>query len=150
MKLYTTILNDSEYLISDCVEYFILPSYYDEKSVIEALASIRSKSWGTWKRLDRIVTSIETLEEDPEYKDFKYVSFTSHSKEGLVIFSKTVDHDCMYEVLNFMTVKEGEYFHHRLGAGFTDLVTCFGRSETLNLSSREEDTDLLHRCIDED
>lgn len=153
MKLYTTVLPVSKDFPTDFVEYFVLPDSISEESAKELLGRIRNKTWGMWERLPRQVTSIEKF--DPQtfkpvssvYNKFKYISTTSkEAGDQIFLFSKFVDHDCMYEVIKHFE-QEGSTdhdFRRKLGAGFTDFKTCYGRSETLNLNSRDDlDTALL-------
>jgi len=68
------------------------------------------------------------------------------SEEQIFIFPLDVDHDEFAEILSY--IKQGgrnwtRPFRKPVSAGFTDGVTCFGRSETLNLDSRQCDSLLL-------
>ena len=63
--------------------------------------------------------------------------------EQLFIFPKTIDHDQFADVLNFIKVGHDRnwkrIYRKPISAGFTDGVTCYGRSESLHLESRKED-----------
>lgn len=78
----------------------------------------------------------------------KYVVVSSEEfGEQLFIFPKNIDHDQMAEVLSY--IKTGgrnwsRVFRKPVSAGFTDGHTCYGRSESLDLTSRKVDTDLLN------
>ena len=80
----------------------------------------------------------------------KYVVVTSDEfGEQLFTFPKSVDHDAFADVLNYIKHNPGRNWKrvHKepVSAGFTDGITCFGRSETLELDSRPvEDTALLN------
>ena len=67
--------------------------------------------------------------------------------EEIYTFPTNIDHNEFAEVLSY--IKTGGRNWRReyakpISAGFTDGITCFGRSETLNLDSRKAvDTALL-------
>lgn len=153
MKLYTTVLPISKDLPVDFVEYFILPDSISEENAKELLESIRSKSWGWWERLPRQVISVAQFDPNNfEYNDyahdkFKYISTKSEEAgEQIFLFSKYVDHDCMYEIIQHMEQVDNPDpdFREKIGAGFTNFKQCYGRSETLRLDSRDDlDTALL-------
>jgi len=75
------------------------------------------------------------------------VTVNEKDEEEIFIFPKTVDHDCMAEVL--MRIKNhshGDWYRvprKPIAAGFTDGKTCWGRSETLNMDSREDQDSIL-------
>lgn len=82
--------------------------------------------------------------------EMKYVVVLDESgKEQLVIFPKDFDHDAFAEVLSNIRVGGRNWrreFRKPVSAGFTNGRRCYGRSETLNLDSRELiDTELLAR-----
>lgn len=83
-------------------------------------------------------------------REMKYIvtrNLEKESKEEIFIFPKSVDHDCMAEVLEHIKNKSwGNWFREPrlpVSAGFTDGKTCYGRSESLNLNSRPQDTEFL-------
>jgi hypothetical protein len=81
----------------------------------------------------------------------KYVVVDSVEEgEQIFVFPKAINHDEFAEVLSYIksTGRRGpqDWIRvHRLpiSAGFTDLKTCYGRSESLGLDSRPEDAKLL-------
>lgn len=82
--------------------------------------------------------------------EFKYVVVSVRSgrfTEQMFIFPKTVNHDEFAETLRRM--KSGDHrnwtrpYGEPISAGFTNLTSCYGRSETLNIDSRQADTELL-------
>lgn len=80
--------------------------------------------------------------------EMKYVVVkTEDDKEELYIFPKTIDHDRFAEVLNYIKHGDGRnwkrIFRKPVSAGFTDGISCYGRSETLNLDSRLSDSKFL-------
>lgn len=71
----------------------------------------------------------------------KYVvTRDENGKEELFMFPKSINHDCMAEVLG--RIKDQSWgswrrvYREPIAAGFTDGKHCTGRSETLNLDSR--------------
>lgn len=81
--------------------------------------------------------------------EMKYVVVDSFEcGEQLFIFPKSVNHDQFAEVLSY--IKEGtdrnweRIYRKVVSGGFTDGKTCYGRSESLNVNSRPEDTKLLN------
>ena len=61
--------------------------------------------------------------------------------EEIYVFPKAVHHDCFYEIIN-----NQDEFRKLISAGFVDSnLQCYGKSETLNVESRKEDTDLLKK-----
>ena len=68
-------------------------------------------------------------------------------EEEIFTFPNSVDHDVMASELSAMKDKStGSWQRVRrepVSAGFVSNGECHGHSETLNLSSREQDTDIL-------
>lgn len=82
--------------------------------------------------------------------DMKYIVTVDHDdREEIFIFPKTVDHDCMAEVLGHIKNQSwGQWeriWRLPVSAGFTDGVKCWGRSETLGMDSRGEVDEKLLR-----
>ena len=80
--------------------------------------------------------------------EMKYVVVNSdEAKEQLFVFPKSIDHDRFAEVL--CHIKHGSdrnwrrIYREPVSAGFTDGRHCYGRSESLGLDSRKQDTALL-------
>lgn len=84
----------------------------------------------------------------------KYIVISLGGEETIHIFDPCFDHDRMLEAIK--TVKMGCKAPLRrslriggcacVGAGFIRNSTCYGKSQTLGISSREhEDTELLAR-----
>jgi len=74
-------------------------------------------------------------------------------EEEIIVFPRTIDHDCMAEVCSRIKNQSHGQWHrvHRtvVSAGFVDLRTdgimrCYGRSESLNTESRLVDTSILN------
>lgn len=82
--------------------------------------------------------------------EMKYVVVKSDEcGEQLFIFPKSINHDDFAEPLSYIKHRAGHganwerVFRQPVSAGFTDGVKCYGRSETLDLDSRPQDTALL-------
>ena len=84
--------------------------------------------------------------------EFKYIiAENQESDEGetrIFIFEKGISHDKFGLTLQMGIRNEGWTNWKReswypISAGFTDGKTCYGRSESLNLDSRPEDTAYL-------
>ena len=78
----------------------------------------------------------------------KYICMNNNGVEEVFTFPSTIDHDAMEEVLSRIknhTIGNWErVFRFPVSAGFVMNGKCFGRSETLDLDSREEiDTKIL-------
>lgn len=79
----------------------------------------------------------------------KYIVILIDNKETIFVFPKVIDHDRFFE--NLCHIRMGpdhNWQRHVIGteypiaAGFTDGLTCWGKSETLKLESRG-DQDLI-------
>lgn len=130
---------------------FIFPEKYDLEPTLEILLnSIKNQSYGFWYRVKRELVKVGKFYPTVR-KEYKYiVTHDDNDQENMFIFSKNVDHDTLFEVLFYIPENGTESFQRKVSAGFTDLKTCYGRSETLQLSSREkEDTALLLKYLEE-
>lgn len=80
--------------------------------------------------------------------EMKYVVVRSEEAgEQMFIFPKSINHNDAAEVLSH--IKHGternwtRVYRKPVSAGFTDGLVCYGRSESLNLASRQSDSALL-------
>jgi len=77
------------------------------------------------------------------------VTKQSDGTEEIFLFPRKIDHDCMAEMLEHIRNQmHGDWkrvFREPVAAGFVEDGECFGKSETLNLKSRPEDSKLLER-----
>lgn len=89
-----------------------------------------------------------------EFDPYKYVTVSFNYGdiviERIFIFPMEINHNDFFETLKHSRIRpnwrDWELINPTLlGAGFTDLRVCYGRSETLNCNSRHEDTLLLLR-----
>lgn len=82
-------------------------------------------------------------------REMKYIVTRNlgNGKEEIFIFPKSVNHDCMAEVLTHIKNQSWDRWDREprfpVSAGFTDGNTCYGRSESLDLDSRPQDKELL-------
>lgn len=84
--------------------------------------------------------------------NMKYI-VTEHEDDGreeIFIFPRNINHDCMAEMIaRIRNQMHGRWKRKRrtpIAAGFTDCVTCWGRSETLDLDSRKDkDAKLINK-----
>jgi thioredoxin-related protein len=81
-------------------------------------------------------------------QEMKYVVVKSEEQgEQLFVFPSNVNHDSFAEILSYIKFGDGKnwqrIYRETVSAGFTDGSKCYGKSETLNISSRPEDTQLL-------
>lgn len=84
-------------------------------------------------------------------KEMKYIVMSEETKdevkELIFIFPKSINHDCMAEVLGRIKDQTGgnwrRVFRQPVSAGFTDGKECYGISESLRLKSRPQDTGML-------
>lgn len=154
LQIYQTVLPQDEELLSEgSLELFLIPNYFTEESVVDLLRCIRNYARGpSWHRMNRTVVNhapytlenLQTLDiELPN--ELKYiVTKTADNKEEIFLFSKSVNHDCFRQVETYFEHSNDVSEYRRcIGAGFTNLKTCYGRSESLNINSRPEDTNLL-------
>ncbi len=145
MKLVTTLTKDNQ------KDYFILPSFVYDEDIEKYLKALRNQTWGSWKRIHRDIISIETFVPESFPKNtMKYIctSCSDTEQEYMVIFSKSVNHDCMEEWINALfEYCDTQGFHISISAGFTDLSSFYGLSETLNLSSRDEDLKVYKKSL---
>ena len=80
--------------------------------------------------------------------EMKYIVVSSKEQgEQLFVFPKNINHDYFAEVVSYIKIGDRfnweRVFRQPISAGFTDGSTCYGQIETLQLSSRKEDTILL-------
>ena len=81
----------------------------------------------------------------------KYITTVDEDgKEELFSFPRSINHDAMAEVLNYIKNQNGGDWKRvrrkPVAAGFVDASgKCHGKSETLGLKSRPEDTKLLFK-----
>jgi hypothetical protein len=80
------------------------------------------------------------------------VTKTEEGMEEIFVFSRNIPHDAMAESLEGIKDKTFDnwkrIYRQPIAAGFVNSKKeCYGRSETLKLSSRKEDTNLLAESL---
>jgi hypothetical protein len=84
----------------------------------------------------------------------KYICFDNADtgKEEVILFPNSIHHDCMVEAAD--RIRNQSYGNWKrvdrmpISAGFVDSnMVCHGRSETLDLDSRPEDTLILKQQL---
>lgn len=149
LNIYRTVVGKGDTLVPLATrEVFLIPSSFDIKEVADALFLIRNQTRGDWFRMQRLVSESKefVLKNETLPFEMKYITTKNYlGQEFIFLFSKTINHDCFYQVVNELVGDEMglDTYMIVVSAGFTDLKTCYGRSETLNKDSRSVDTDLL-------
>lgn len=76
------------------------------------------------------------------------VTKNEEGEEEIFLFPRSINHDCMAEVLGRIkdqtTGNWTRIFRNPVSAGFVENGRCHGRSETLKLEARPEDSDILN------
>lgn len=75
-------------------------------------------------------------------KHFKYIICLNDHGLCMFIFPHVIIHSDFYDTIKFHP-ETG--YNEIVSAGFTDLKTCYGKSESLNVESRKEDKVILER-----
>lgn len=121
-------------------EIFIISSSFDLESFKNNLQYIKHGSRGMWIRPERTILEVDENYIPSFRSELKYICMENEDNlQEIVIFSKSINHDFMYEVTQYVD----ENFRKRLSAGFTNGLACYGRSETLNLDSNPEHFKLI-------
>lgn len=108
---------------------------------IECLNYIRYGWSRNWKVVSHMHVSTE-LSVKPPRMEMKYIVLKGDDDTLYqVVFDKSINHDFM----SLAACQMSEEFLRPVSAGFTDGLTCYGRSETLNKNSNPEvDTKILN------
>lgn len=152
MKVKHVVITDR----NNTIEFF-LPGVLDSSLIVEYIRAIRMGDRRNWERKFRDLPLTITEEESAVFDtEMKYIVLGDRnqplSEEIMMIFPKTIDHDRFMEVMRMMMLKQetigGENYSpiNKMSAGFVeDDGYCYGRSETLGISSREEDSNLFKK-----
>jgi hypothetical protein len=134
-------------------ELFLFPASIEPLEMVKVLGYIRHGDERNWKRVKRRHVSSGPVANHEALRllvtqEMKYVVVNSEERgDQLFVFPKKIDHDRFAEVLSEIkeTVagKLDNFYRQPVSAGFTDGIRCHGKSETLSLSSRSQDTDML-------
>lgn len=121
-----------------------IETYYCSSSVPleefkESLSWIKHGHHRDWERVKREVIEIEENVTLTFRNEMKYVcTIDEDNQKQIFFFEKHINHDWFYEVVGHMD----DQFRKRSSAGFTNGISCYGRSETLNLDSNAQDFEL--------
>jgi hypothetical protein len=128
-----------------------IETYYCSDSVPleefkESLSYIKHGYPRSWERVKREIIEVEENITLTFRNEMKYVTtINEDSIKEIFLFEKDINHDWFYEVVGHMD----DQFRRKSNAGFTNGLSCYGRSETLNLDSNSEDFELTKNCIHE-
>lgn len=128
-------------------ELYIVSNNFNVNRLLEAFDSGFKyyNTWRDWVRQPRDIINSEIIEifniNSLDKPLFKYIVIEDEedSQESLLIFPTSINHDDF----KHSVLMSGDSFFKVKAAGFTDLKNFTGRSETLNLNSREKDKDLF-------
>lgn len=125
------------------LDFYVSNNIPNLQSFMDCLNQIRYGYPRNWRRIDHTPISSETDTNPPRVR-MKYIVLRDErnkDNEYMVVFDSSINHDYMELAVSSM---RDDVFYRPVSAGFTNGLTCFERSETLNLDSRpEEDTKLL-------
>lgn len=106
----------------------------------ESLSYIKDGWKHNWERVKRHITEVHDDKPINFRNEMKYVcTINENGLKEIFFFDKHINHDYFYEVVGHMD----DQFRKKVSAGFTDGLTCYGRSETLNLDSNPDDFKLV-------
>ena len=117
----------------------------------ESLSYIKDGRKRNWECVKREIIEIQENITLTSCNEMKYVTtINEDSIKEIFLFEKHINHDWFYEVVGHMD----DQFRKRSNAGFTNGVSCYGRSETLNLDSDPTDfeltkSNLIKPCVHE-
>ena len=135
-------------------QLFLFPTSIEPLEMVKVLGYIRHGDARNWKRVKRQHVSSGHVDSREALRllvaqEMKYVVVNSDEcGDQLFVFPKNINHDSFSDILS--TIEEtvlgklDNFYRQPVSAGFTDGLRCHGRSETLNLVSRPQDTDLLN------
>ena len=121
-----------------------IETYYCSSSVPleefkESLSWIKHGHHRNWERVKREVIEIEENVTLTFRNEMKYIcTIDEDNQKQIFFFEKHINHDWFYEVISHMD----DQFRRKVSAGFTNGISCYGRSETLNLDSSAQDFEL--------
>jgi hypothetical protein len=151
-------------------DIFIFPKHIKYEVMADILPYIKNQTHGNWRRIPRQPISAGLVDHTqtchtrdnllylgcrPEdtillvnQPTMKYITTQDESgKHELFIFPQIINHDAMAEMLPDIDHENNEY-RRSISAGFVDHNwKCYGRSESLDLDSRPEDTELLFKQL---
>ena len=113
----------------------------------KSLSYIKHGHHRNWERVKREIIEVEENITLTSCNEMKYVTtINEDSIKEIFLFEKDINHDWFYEVVGHME----DQFRRKSSAGFTNGISCYGRSETLNLDSNPDDFELVKvLCVHE-
>lgn len=118
------------------IEEFYISNTVPSDSFKDAIDRIKRNSGGNSSRVKVEEVEILNTTSVDIVSEMKYIS--TINEEGIkeiFIFPSFINHSDMYRTI--LTIDS--QFRKEIGAGFTNGIDCYGRSETLNLNSNSED-----------
>lgn len=113
-------------------ELFFVSSSINLEAFKANLNYIKHGIRGYWVRPERQILEVDENYQPSFRSEFKYICMENENGvQEIVVFSKTINHDFMFDAIQYVD----ENFRKKLSAGFTDGISCYGRSETLSLDS---------------
>lgn len=128
------------------VEIYYCSDSVPLKEFKESLSWIKDGWERNWERVNREIIEVQENVIPTFHNEMKYITtINENSIKEIFFFEKHINHDYFYEVVGHME----DQFRKKVSAGFTNGVSCYGRSETLNLDSDSNDFELTKSCIHE-
>lgn len=121
-----------------------IETYYCSSSVPleefkESLSYIKHGHCRNWERVKREIIEVGENVTLNFRNEMKYVcTINEDGLKEIFFFDKHINHDYFYEVVGHIE----DQFRKKVSAGFTNGISCYGRSETLNLDSNPSDFSL--------
>ncbi len=130
---------------------FFFPSIFSDTSIIDAVKYIKFHSGPRWERklLEQEISVKEGSLEQFKHVligEFKYIA--SYIKDEptnikcMLVFSKKINHDDMWERLSDAIYENDLLYDSLFSAGFVNNGNCFGRSESLDIESHKDDSEI--------
>lgn len=124
---------------TNAIEIFYCSSSVPLEEFKQSLSWIKDGWKRNWERVKREIIEVQENVIPTFHSEMKYVcTIDEENKKEIFFFEKHINHDWFYEVVGHMD----DQFRRKSSAGFTNGISCYGRSETLNLGSNSEDFEL--------
>ena len=136
---------------TNAIEIFYCSSSVPLEEFKQSLSWIKDGWKRNWERVKREIIEVQENVIPTFHSEMKYVcTIDEENKKEIFFFEKHINHDWFYEVVGHMD----DQFRRKSSAGFTNGVSCYGRSETLNLDSDPTDFELtksklIKTCVHE-
>lgn len=131
---------------TNAIEIFYCSSSVPLEEFKQSLSWIKDGWKRNWERVKREIIEVQENVIPTFHSEMKYVcTIDEENKKEIFFFEKHINHDWFYEVVGHMD----DQFRRKSSAGFTNGISCYGRSETLNLDSDPNDFQLTKSCVHE-